>query len=93
MTFAGFSTKFFQANCGDPIPVYIVLIPNTWNMACALDTMVMSLTEWLLTTTTGIFEIVFYVYNLVLQANDVVFCGRIIMFLAHFFPLSERSGT
>lgn len=26
------------------------------------------------------------------QANDVVFCGRIIMFLAHFFPLSERSG-
>nr|XP_016483759.1 PREDICTED: THO complex subunit 1-like [Nicotiana tabacum] len=27
------------------------------------------------------------------KANDVVFCGRIIMFLAHFFPLSERSGT
>lgn len=27
-----------------------------------------------------------------LQANDVVFCGRILMFLAHFFPLSERSG-
>ncbi|KAG5539249.1 hypothetical protein RHGRI_019716 [Rhododendron griersonianum] len=26
------------------------------------------------------------------KANDVVFCGRIIMFLAHFFPLSERSG-
>ena len=26
------------------------------------------------------------------QSNDVVFCGRIIMFLAHFFPLSERSG-
>lgn len=22
----------------------------------------------------------------------MVFCGRIIMFLAHFFPLSERSG-
>lgn len=32
------------------------------------------------------------VQNLNLQANDVVFCGRIIMFLAHFFPLSERSG-
>jgi hypothetical protein len=29
---------------------------------------------------------------LTLQANDVVFCGRILMFLAHFFPLSERSG-
>lgn len=28
-----------------------------------------------------------------LKANDVVFCGRILMFLAHFFPLSERSGT
>ena len=28
-----------------------------------------------------------------LQANDVVFCGRILMFLAHFFPLSERSGN
>ncbi|KAL6011113.1 hypothetical protein ACLOJK_001557 [Asimina triloba] len=27
------------------------------------------------------------------QANDVVFCGRIIMFLAHFFPLSERSAV
>ena len=27
-----------------------------------------------------------------LQANDVIFCGRILMFLAHFFPLSERSG-
>ncbi|GBG87433.1 hypothetical protein CBR_g45491 [Chara braunii] len=27
------------------------------------------------------------------KANDNVFCGRIIMFLAHFFPLSERSGT
>uniref|UniRef100_A0A0E0NNM3 THO complex subunit 1 n=1 Tax=Oryza rufipogon TaxID=4529 RepID=A0A0E0NNM3_ORYRU len=26
------------------------------------------------------------------KANDVVFCGRIIMFLAHFFPLSERSA-
>ncbi|KAG5049166.1 hypothetical protein JHK85_010269 [Glycine max] len=26
------------------------------------------------------------------SANDVVFCGRILMFLAHFFPLSERSG-
>ena len=26
------------------------------------------------------------------QANDVVFCGRILMFLAHVFPLSERSG-
>lgn len=26
------------------------------------------------------------------QANDVIFCGRILMFLAHFFPLSERSG-
>ncbi|KAL6328091.1 hypothetical protein AAG906_033368 [Vitis piasezkii] len=26
------------------------------------------------------------------KANDVVFCGRILMFLAHFFPLSERSG-
>ncbi|KAL8258328.1 hypothetical protein R6Q59_030369 [Mikania micrantha] len=25
------------------------------------------------------------------MANDMVFCGRIIMFLAHFFPLSERS--
>lgn len=22
----------------------------------------------------------------------MVFCGRILMFLAHFFPLSERSG-
>ncbi|GJN30047.1 hypothetical protein PR202_gb18321 [Eleusine coracana subsp. coracana] len=28
----------------------------------------------------------------IFQANDVVFCGRIIMFLAHFFPLSERSA-
>ncbi|KAA8537347.1 hypothetical protein F0562_026966 [Nyssa sinensis] len=27
------------------------------------------------------------------EANDVVFCGRIIMFLAHFFPLSERSAV
>ncbi|KAK6162709.1 hypothetical protein DH2020_002550 [Rehmannia glutinosa] len=27
------------------------------------------------------------------SANDVVFCGRIIMFLAHFFPLSERSAV
>ncbi|KAL6493814.1 suppressor of the transcriptional defect of hpr1 by overexpression [Orobanche gracilis] len=27
------------------------------------------------------------------HANDVVFCGRIIMFLAHFFPLSERSAV
>ncbi|WMV11663.1 hypothetical protein MTR67_005048 [Solanum verrucosum] len=27
------------------------------------------------------------------KANDVVFCGRIIMFLAHFFPLSERSAV
>lgn len=26
------------------------------------------------------------------KANDVVFCGRILMFLAHFFPLSERSA-
>ncbi|CAM0871010.1 unnamed protein product [Alopecurus aequalis] len=26
------------------------------------------------------------------KSNDVVFCGRIIMFLAHFFPLSERSA-
>lgn len=26
------------------------------------------------------------------KANNVVFCGRIIMFLAHFFPLSERSA-
>ncbi|KAL8256511.1 hypothetical protein R6Q59_031578 [Mikania micrantha] len=26
------------------------------------------------------------------MANDMVFCGRIIMFLAHFFPLSERSA-
>ncbi|KAE8735747.1 THO complex subunit 1 [Hibiscus syriacus] len=26
-------------------------------------------------------------------ANDVVFCGRILMFLAHFFPLSERSAV
>ena len=33
------------------------------------------------------------VFELDLQANDVVFCGRILMFLAHFFPLSERSGT
>lgn len=29
---------------------------------------------------------------MVFQANDVVFCGRILMFLAHFFPLTERSG-
>ncbi|KAL8244878.1 hypothetical protein R6Q59_011136 [Mikania micrantha] len=27
------------------------------------------------------------------KANDMVFCGRIIMFLAHFFPLSERSAV
>lgn len=27
------------------------------------------------------------------KANDVVFCGRIIMFLSHFFPLSERSAV
>ncbi|GER43279.1 THO complex subunit 1 [Striga asiatica] len=27
------------------------------------------------------------------KANDVVFCGRVIMFLAHFFPLSERSAV
>jgi THO complex subunit 1 len=27
------------------------------------------------------------------KANDVVFCGRIVMFLAHFFPLSERSAV
>ncbi|PIA64155.1 hypothetical protein AQUCO_00201442v1 [Aquilegia coerulea] len=27
------------------------------------------------------------------KANDVVFCGRILMFLAHFFPLSERSAV
>ncbi|KAI3792498.1 hypothetical protein L2E82_06380 [Cichorium intybus] len=27
------------------------------------------------------------------KSNDVVFCGRIIMFLAHFFPLSERSAV
>ncbi|XP_068640128.1 THO complex subunit 1 [Aristolochia californica] len=26
------------------------------------------------------------------KANYVVFCGRILMFLAHFFPLSERSA-
>ncbi|XP_028794581.1 THO complex subunit 1-like isoform X2 [Neltuma alba] len=26
------------------------------------------------------------------KANDVVFCGRILTFLAHFFPLSERSA-
>ncbi|KAL5570587.1 hypothetical protein UlMin_027162 [Ulmus minor] len=26
------------------------------------------------------------------KATDVVFCGRILTFLAHFFPLSERSG-
>ncbi|ERN09505.1 hypothetical protein AMTRI_Chr09g32690 [Amborella trichopoda] len=26
------------------------------------------------------------------KANDVVFCGRILMFLAHVFPLSERSA-
>ncbi|KAH9323394.1 hypothetical protein KI387_018033, partial [Taxus chinensis] len=26
------------------------------------------------------------------KAYDVVFCGRILMFLAHFFPLSERSA-
>ncbi|KAL5721536.1 suppressor of the transcriptional defect of hpr1 by overexpression [Ranunculus cassubicifolius] len=26
------------------------------------------------------------------KATDVVFCGRILMFLAHFFPLSERSA-
>ncbi|KAE9590627.1 putative THO complex, subunit THOC1 protein [Lupinus albus] len=26
------------------------------------------------------------------KANDVVFCGRILMFLARFFPLSERSA-
>lgn len=26
------------------------------------------------------------------KANDVIFCGRILMFLAHFFPLSERSA-
>lgn len=27
------------------------------------------------------------------KASDVVFCGRILMFLAHFFPLSERSAV
>eukprot|EP00246_Nothoceros_aenigmaticus_P008090 TRINITY_DN22580_c0_g1_i1.p1 TRINITY_DN22580_c0_g1~~TRINITY_DN22580_c0_g1_i1.p1 ORF type:complete len:631 (+),score=143.69 TRINITY_DN22580_c0_g1_i1:416-2308(+) len=27
------------------------------------------------------------------KSNDVVFCGRILMFLAHFFPLSERSAV
>lgn len=27
------------------------------------------------------------------KANDVIFCGRILMFLAHFFPLSERSAV
>lgn len=27
------------------------------------------------------------------KANDVEFCGRILMFLAHFFPLSERSAV
>lgn len=27
------------------------------------------------------------------KTNDVVFCGRILMFLAHFFPLSERSAV
>ncbi|CAM8880232.1 unnamed protein product [Rhodiola kirilowii] len=27
------------------------------------------------------------------KANDVVLCGRILMFLAHFFPLSERSAV
>ncbi|KAF4393406.1 THO complex subunit 1 isoform X2 [Cannabis sativa] len=27
------------------------------------------------------------------KATDVVFCGRILMFLAHFFPLSERSAV
>lgn len=27
------------------------------------------------------------------KANDVVFCGRILTFLAHFFPLSERSAV
>ncbi|GAB2226525.1 hypothetical protein Droror1_Dr00022335 [Drosera rotundifolia] len=27
------------------------------------------------------------------KANDVVFCGRILMFLAHFFPLAERSAV
>ncbi|XP_039132127.1 THO complex subunit 1 [Dioscorea cayenensis subsp. rotundata] len=27
------------------------------------------------------------------KANDVVFCGRILMFLAHFFPLTERSAV
>ncbi|XP_050232077.1 THO complex subunit 1 [Mercurialis annua] len=27
------------------------------------------------------------------KANNVVFCGRILMFLAHFFPLSERSAV
>lgn len=26
------------------------------------------------------------------KASDVVLCGRILMFLAHFFPLSERSA-
>eukprot|EP00897_Mesotaenium_endlicherianum_P010938 jgi/Mesen1/9873/ME000070S09156 len=26
-------------------------------------------------------------------ANDVVFCGRILMFLSHFFPMSERSAA
>ncbi|KAL6327594.1 hypothetical protein AAG906_021885 [Vitis piasezkii] len=31
--------------------------------------------------------------NQLLRANDVVFCGRILMFLAHFFPLSERSAV
>lgn len=27
------------------------------------------------------------------KANNVVLCGRILMFLAHFFPLSERSAV
>eukprot|EP00850_Spirogloea_muscicola_P005392 SM000024S07854 [mRNA] locus=s24:961254:967299:+ [translate_table: standard] len=27
------------------------------------------------------------------KTYDVVFCGRILMFLTHFFPLSERSGV
>ncbi|GLT60141.1 hypothetical protein SLA2020_368420 [Shorea laevis] len=27
------------------------------------------------------------------KASDVVFCGRILMFLAHFFPLSEHSAV
>ena len=26
------------------------------------------------------------------KANNTVFCGRILMLLAHFFPLSERSA-